>query len=94
MLTPAQRFELRAAPTLPVEEPATITATTVTRKVARNGVISVSHHVFSVGAALAHKVVTVEIEDELLHVWLDGTRIRTVLRTSKGEVRKRRARAS
>ena len=94
MLTPAQRFELRAKQTLPVEEPAPATATTVTRKVARNGVISVSHQVFSVGAALAHKLVTVEIEDELLHVWLDGARIRTVLRTTTGEVRKKRARAS
>jgi transposase InsO family protein len=94
MLTPTQRFDLRATQTLPVEEPAPTAKTTVTRKVARNGVISVSHQVFSVGAALAHKLVTVEIEDELLHVWCDGTRVRTVLRTSKGEVRKKRARAS
>jgi len=94
MLTPSQRFELRATNTLPVQEPAPPTATTVTRKVARNGVISVSHQVFSVGAALAHKLVTVEIDDELLHVWCDGARVRTVLRTSRGEVRKKRARAS
>jgi hypothetical protein len=94
MLTPNQRFDLRAPSTLPVEEPAPANTTTVTRKVARNGVVSVSHQVFSVGAALAHKTVTVEIEDELLHVWCDGTRVRTVLRTSRGEVRKKRARAS
>jgi transposase InsO family protein len=94
MLSPAQRFDLRADNTLPVQEPAPAAATTVTRKVARNGVISVSHQVFSVGAALAHKLVTVEIEDELLHVWSDSARVRTVLRTSRGEVRKKRARAS
>jgi hypothetical protein len=64
----------------------------VTRKVARNGVISVSHQVFSVGAALAGKLVTVHIEHDLLHVWAEGARIRTVLRTSSGEVRKKRAR--
>ena len=94
MLSPAHRFDLRAPQGLAVEQPVPPTATTVTRKVARNGVISVSHQVFSVGAALAHKLVTVEIEDELLHVWCDGARVRTVLRTSKGEVRKKRARAS
>ncbi|MEY2591176.1 MAG: hypothetical protein QOJ67_3160 [Acidimicrobiaceae bacterium] len=94
MLAPNQRFQLRPDNTLPVQEPAPPTGTTVTRKVARNGVISVSHQVFSVGAALAHKLVTVEIEDELLHVWCDGARVRTVLRTSRGEVRKKRARAS
>jgi hypothetical protein len=94
MLSPVQRFDLRGTQSLTVEEPAPPIATTVTRKVARNGVISVSHQVFSVGAALAHKLVTVEIEDELLHVWCDGTRVRTVLRTSRGEVRKKRARAS
>jgi transposase InsO family protein len=94
MCSPVQRFDLRGTQSLTVEEPAPPMATTVTRKVARNGVISVSHQVFSVGAALAHKLVTVEIEDELLHVWSDGIRVRTVLRTSRGEVRKKRARAS
>ena len=40
----------------------------MTRKVARNGVISVSHQVLSVDATLAGKYVTVHIEDDLLHV--------------------------
>ena len=62
----------------------------VTEVAARFGV---SHQVFSVGANLAGKLVTVHIEDDLLHVWAEGARIRTVLRTSRGEVRKKRARS-
>jgi len=93
MLVPASRFSLRADPPGPALEQLAA-ANTVTRKVARNGVISVSHQVFSVGQALAHKLVTVEIDGDLLHVWADGARVRTVVRTSKGEVRKKRARAS
>jgi transposase InsO family protein len=95
LLTPAERFAQRAHPTTSVEleEPHDAPETTVTRKVARNGVISVSHQVFSVGANLAGKLVTVHIEDDLLHVWAEGARIRTVLRTSRGEVRKKRARS-
>lgn len=94
LLTPAERFAQRAAaPSVDLEEPRDAAETTVTRKVARNGVISVSHQVFSVGAALAGKLVTVHIEDDLLHVWCEGARIRTVLRTSRGEVRKKRARS-
>jgi transposase InsO family protein len=93
MLTPAERFALRGeTPEVVLEGPPADPLATVTRKVARNGVISVSHQVFSVGAALAGKLVTVHIDDDLLHVWCDGTRIRTVLRTSRGEVRKKRAR--
>jgi transposase InsO family protein len=94
LLTPAERFAHRIETSvLDLEEPHDVPATTVTRKVARNGVISVSHQVFSVGAALAGKLVTVHVEDDLLHVWCEGARIRTVLRTSRGEVRKKRARS-
>jgi transposase InsO family protein len=93
MLTPAERFALRVdMPAVDLAEPKDDPANTVERKVARNGVISVSHQVLSVGAALAGKLVTVHIEDDLLHVWCQGARVRTVLRTSRGEVRKKRAR--
>jgi transposase InsO family protein len=93
MLTPAERFSLRAdAPAVELEEPRDDPTNTVERKVARNGVVSVSHQVFSVGANLAGKLVTVHVEDDLLHVWCEGARVRTVLRTSRGEVRKKKAR--
>ena len=92
MLTPAERFAMRGEPCeVVLEEPPAAPLATLTRKVARNGIISVSGQVFSVGAALAHKLVTVQVDD-LLHVWCDGARVRTVLRTSRGEVRKKNAR--
>jgi hypothetical protein len=95
LLTPAERFAHRIeTPAVDLEEPHDDSVSTVTRKVARNGIISVSHQVFSVGAALAGKLVTVHVEDDLLHVWCEGARIRTVLRTSRGEVRKKRARSN
>jgi transposase InsO family protein len=94
LLTPAERFAQRLdAPAVDLEEPHDDPRNVVTRKVARNGIISVSHQVFSVGAALAGKYVTVHVEDDLLHVWCEGARIRTVLRTTRGEVRKKRARS-
>ena len=93
MLTPAERFALRGeASEVILEEPPTDPLATVTRKVASNGIISVSGQVFSVGAALAGKLVTVHVDDDLLHVWCGGARVRTVLRQTRGEVRKKNAR--
>jgi hypothetical protein len=93
MLTPAERFSMRTGtPAVELDEPRDDPTNIVERKVARNGVISVSHQVLSVGANLAGKLVTVHVEDDLLHVWCEGARVRTVLRKSRGEVRKKRAR--
>lgn len=93
MLTPAEQFALRGqAPEIVLEEPPADPLATVTRKVARNGIISVSGQIFSVGAALAGKLVTVHVDDDLLHVWCHGARVRTVLRQSRGDVRKKNAR--
>lgn len=63
----------------------------VTRRVTRNGIISVSGQALSVGSALAGDIVTVHVGDDLLHVWWNGTRVRTVPRTSRGAVRKKNA---
>jgi hypothetical protein len=50
MLPPAERFALRAvAPEVDLAEPSDDSDATVTRKVARNRVISASHQVFFVG---------------------------------------------
>jgi hypothetical protein len=93
MLTPAERFAMRGETNeVVLDEPPADPLSSLTRKVARNGIISVSGQVFSVGAALAHKLVTVHVDDDLLHVWCGGARVRTVLRTTRGEVRKKRAR--
>jgi hypothetical protein len=63
----------------------------VARRVGANGVISVSWQQFSVGKHHAGARVDVHVGPELLHVYLADTLIKTVVRTSRGEVRKKRA---
>jgi hypothetical protein len=63
----------------------------VARRVGANGVISVSWQQFSVGKHHAGARVDVHVGPELLHVYLANTLIKTVVRTSRGEVRKKRA---
>src|SRR3712207_6048905 len=58
-----------------------------------NGVISVSWQQFSVGKHHAGARVDVHVGPELLHVYLADTLIKTVVRNSRGEVRKKRASA-
>ena len=63
----------------------------VARRVGANGVICVSWQQFSVGKHYAGANVDVHVGPELLHVYLADTLIKTVVRTSRGEVRKKRA---
>jgi len=65
--------------------------TWVARRVGANGVICVSWQQFSVGKHHAGARVDVHVGPELLHVYLADTLIKTVVRTSRGEVRKKRA---
>ena len=63
----------------------------VGRHVSAAGTVSVSNQVFSVGKHRAGSVVDVRVREELLEAW-DGTElVKTVLRTSKGVVRKKKA---
>ena len=63
----------------------------VARRVGANGVICVSWQQFSVGKHHAGSRVDVHVGPELLHVYLADTLIKTVVRNSRGEVRKKRA---
>lgn len=63
----------------------------VTRRVATNGVISVSGQQISVGVHRAGARVDVDVRAELLQVWHGAELLKTVKRTSRGEVRKKRA---
>ena len=63
----------------------------VARRVASNGIICVSWQQLSVGKHHAGARVDVHVGPELLHVYLGDTLIKTVVRTSRGEVRKKRA---
>jgi transposase InsO family protein len=65
----------------------------VTRRVASNGVISVSGQQISVGVQRAGARVDVDVRAELLQIWHGAELLKTVKRTSHGEVRKKRASA-
>jgi hypothetical protein len=63
----------------------------ISRRVASNGIISVTWQQVSVGKHHAGAVVDVHVRDRLLEIWLGNDLIRTIVRTSKGGVRKKRA---
>jgi transposase InsO family protein len=105
MVTPAERFHAprpAAATTAeaarPLSEQAMMDERTgehwVARRVAANGIISVGWQVFSVGKHRAGDTVDVFVGEQLLHVWSGKELIKTVIRTSKGEIRKKRASVS
>ena len=58
---------------------------------AGNGVISVAWQQFSVGKHHGGEIVDVHVTDRLLQVWAGNDLIKTIVRTSTREVRKRRA---
>jgi transposase InsO family protein len=63
----------------------------INRTVSVNGTVSVSNQVFSVGKQRGGVVVDVRVLETLLEVWSGNELIKTVLRTTKGEVRKKRS---
>ena len=63
----------------------------ITRKVSVNGVITVAWQQLSVGKHRGGHRVDVHVLLELLEVWDGNELIRTIARTSKGEIRKKRA---
>jgi transposase InsO family protein len=97
MATPAERFFSRgpsaAEPSLDLralEEDRT-GDDWISRTVSANGTISVSNQVFSVGKHRAGHTVDVHVREELLEAWDGPELLKSVLRTSRGEVRKKRA---
>jgi transposase InsO family protein len=97
MQTPAERFGLRpdAAPRPPLDTAAMVKDRSgddwISRSVSVNGVISVSNQVFSVGKHRHGSIVDVRVRQDLLEVWDGMELVKTVLRTSKGVVRKKKA---
>jgi len=99
MATPTERFstnrEQRPAPELdPHLEALTHARSTedwITRKVSVNGVITVAWQQLSVGKHRGGHRVDVHVLPEILEVWDQNELIRTIARTSKGDIRKRRA---
>jgi transposase InsO family protein len=63
----------------------------VSRTVSACGTISVSNQVLSVGKHRGGTIIDVHVRDEILEAWSGMELVKTVLRTSKGVVRKKKA---
>lgn len=63
----------------------------VTRSVARNGVVCVGWQQVSVGKNYAGSACDVLVTDTVLQFWVGNELLKTVARTSTGEIRKKRA---
>ena len=94
MVPPIERFARR---TSPARAPAASAAADRTgddwvgRRAGANGVISVSWQQICLGKAAAGHQVDVHVSDQVLQVWDGNQLLKTVPRTSRGEVRKKRA---
>jgi transposase InsO family protein len=94
MLPPVARFEQRKAPARAafLAGPQDRTGEEwVARRAGANGVISVSWQQICLGKAAAGHPVDVHVTDQVLQVWDGNQLLKTVPRTSRGEVRKKRA---
>jgi transposase InsO family protein len=94
--TPAERFATRTADPGPGLDLSALAERRsgddwISRRVASNGIISVTSQPFSVGKHHAGDLVDVHVGDRLLEVWSANELIRTTVRTSTKEVRKKRA---
>jgi len=85
--TPASRFR----PTARTLVPERTGEQWVTRSVARNGVVCVGWQQVSVGKHYSGSACDVLVGDALLQFWVGNELIKTVARTSTGEIRKKRA---
>ncbi len=56
-----------------------------------NGTICVSNQVFSVGKHRGGHIIDVRVREQTLEAWDGAELLKTILRTSKGVVRKKKA---
>jgi hypothetical protein len=90
MAAPAQRFGRPAGG--PVVVPVDRSGDDwVSRRVGANGVVCVSWQQISVGKHHAGARCDIQVTDQLLQCWIGSELCRTAARTSRGEVRKKRA---
>jgi transposase InsO family protein len=91
MATPAERFAQPTAARAPVLTADRSGDDWVSRRVGANGVVCVSWQQVSVGKHRAGARCDVQVTDQLLQFWIGNELCKTVARTSRGEVRKKRA---
>lgn len=63
----------------------------VTRRVATNGIVCVNWQQISVGKHRAGDNVDVHVQEKILQIWSGSELLKTVVRTSEGQVRKKKA---
>lgn len=86
--TPASRFQTS---TVRPPAPERTGEQWVTRSVARNGVVCVGWQQVSVGKNYAGSACNVLVTDSVLQFWVGNELLKTVARTTTGEIRKKRA---
>jgi hypothetical protein len=99
MMVPAERFQQRpvgaAGPALPVQLPPAGADRTgedwVCRRAGANGVVAVSWQQVCLGKAAAGHNIDVHVTDQVMQFWDRNQLLKTVARTTTGEVRKKRA---
>ncbi len=98
MATPVERFSARPEPSVPRLSPDLSILDEdrsgddwVSRVVSTVGVITVSNQAFSVGKHRAGEIVDVHVRETTMEVWCGNELLKAVARTSRGEVRKKRA---
>ncbi|HEY1762051.1 MAG TPA: hypothetical protein VGG17_05605 [Acidimicrobiales bacterium] len=98
MAAPSERFSRRATTTnVPLDASVAINHSGddwVTRTIAANSIIAVSGQVLSAGKHRAHRVVDVKVTESTIEVWDGNEFLKAVLRTTKGDVRRKRAQRS
>lgn len=95
MATPAERFAARTPPSSPSTSKSTLTDRCgqdwVSRRVCANGIVCVSWQQVSIGRHYAGARCDVHVDGELLRFWIGDQLVKTAARTSRGQVRNKRA---
>jgi transposase InsO family protein len=94
--TPAERFAAREPATGPRPDLGAVADRRdgdgwVSRRVASNGIICVAWQQLSAGKHRAGEIVDVHVTARLLEIWSGNELIKTAVRTSQGDIRKKRA---
>ena len=90
-VAPISRFQFQQAPVRGPRPPGRVGDQWVTRGVASNGVVCVGWQQVSVGKNYSGSRCDVLVTDRVLQFWVGNELLKTVARTSSGEIRNKRA---
>ncbi|HXA43758.1 MAG TPA: IS481 family transposase [Candidatus Solibacter sp.] len=90
--TPASRFQTQSEePRKALPRPERDGDQWVSRRIARNGTITVGYQQFSVGKNWSGSACDVLVTDQVLQCWAGNELLKTVARNSRGDIRKKHA---